>query len=181
MYPRERGARPAQAWLPGPPPWRGLCPPCLPHPPLALLGLLLPAAELLTLPCSLLLSLALLLRSRCQLLHLPLHQCPVMRAAEPQALGEESEGEGKRPRTTPGSLCSRGTLSGAPPALSEVKPPPPTIAEGSELSGQEFRMGVGWERGGWRVPGPLPVPLPIILGSHSSTQDFSLGTPLPLP
>lgn len=130
MYPESMGTgQPklgAQALLP----WGGLCPPCpvaarawvpcLPHSPLALLGLLLPAPELLTLPGSLLLGLALLLRSRCQLLHLPLHQGPVLRAAEPQALGEESEGEGKGPQNHSKFFVLSCILSGTQPVLFEA-------------------------------------------------------------
>lgn len=61
------------------------------QPSLALLGLVLAAPKLLPLPCSLLLRLPFLLSSRCQLLQLPLHQCPVMRIAKPQALGRNPE------------------------------------------------------------------------------------------
>lgn len=62
--------------------------------PLALLGLLLPltAPNLLTLPRRLLLGLALFVRCRCKLLQLSLHQRPVMRVAEPQALGRNEMG-----------------------------------------------------------------------------------------
>lgn len=67
-------------------------PGCQPRQPfLALLGLMLAAPQLLSLPCGLLLRLPFLLSSRCQLLQLPLHQCPVMRIAKPQALGRKPE------------------------------------------------------------------------------------------
>lgn len=68
------------------------CPVRAPCRPLALLGLLLAPPELVPLPRSLLLCLALLLRGRRQLLQLPLHQRPVMRVAEAQALGRDPRG-----------------------------------------------------------------------------------------
>ena len=137
------------------------CPPVS----LALLGLLLPAPEFLTLPCSLLLSLALLL-SRCrQLLQLPLHQRPIMRVAEPQTLGEESKGEVKSPRAP--HLANPSPGFSVPQVYSRWRsaspqPPPPRLADGSGPSGQKFGMGVAGRDEGkrCRVPGPLPLPHP---------------------
>ena len=160
-----------------PEPGASACPPIS----LALLGLLLPAPELLTLPCSLLLGLALLLSSRRQLLQFPLHQRPIMRVAEPQTLGEGSEGEVKSP--TPGQPHAQGSLrprcifAGALPALSLHLP---SLLMDQDPQGKNLE----WEwLGEMRVNGagfqalcPFPT---LILGSHPSTQDFSLGITLP--
>lgn len=83
-------------------------PGCQPRQPfLALLGLMLAAPQLLSLPCGLLLRLPFLLSSRCQLLQLPLHQCPVMRIAKPQALQFASiQLQELRPIHLPGSKLS---------------------------------------------------------------------------
>lgn len=151
------------------------CPPVC----LALLGLLLPAPEFLTLPCSLLLGLALLLSGRRQLLQLPLHQCPIVRVGEPQTL-EESKGEVKSPRAR--HLANPRPGFSVPQVYSRwssasPQPPPPRLADGSGPSGQKFGMGVaGRDEGKWcRVPGrlPLPHPNPWLPSLHSGFQPWN--------
>lgn len=158
-----------------PEPGASTCPPVS----LALLGLL-PAPELLTLPCSLLLGLALLLSCRCQLLQLPLHQRPIVRVAEPQTLGEGSKGEVKSPRAP--HLANPSPGFSVPQVYSRwssasPQPPPPRLADGSETSGQKFGMGVaGRDEGKWcRVPGPLPLPHPNpwLLSLNSGFQPWN--------
>lgn len=163
-----------------PEPGASTCPPVS----LALLGLL-PAPELLTLPCNLLLGLALLLSCRRQLLQLPLHQRPIMRVAEPQTLGEGSKGEVKSPRAphlanpSPGfSVPQVYSRWSSLPALSLHLP-------GLLMDQNPQGKNLEWEwLGEMRVNGagfqalcPFPT---LILGSYpSSTQDFSLGITLP--
>lgn len=91
------------------------------------------------------------------------------------------EGEGK-PRTAgpgqpkPRVLCAPGEISLelCVSSLLELWPTHPRLVMDVTLKARICNVS-GWERSGWRVPGPLPPPPPWFPFLHS---DFSLGTTL---
>lgn len=148
-----------------------------PAPPLAPLGLLLPAPQLLPLPSCLLLRLALLLCSRRQLLQLPLHQRPVVRVAEPQALRKEAReldgGSGPAHPLTPGSgsVCP-GIFWGGRGDIS--LPVTSSQGNGSESHGQNLEWG-GGTKPGIGTPGHSAPPISTLSSSLSFSKNVSLS------